>query len=181
MAHVKLVTSDQLERESGQNQIQSPSPYLNGGVDNASRVLNSILWPKAGRFPRSLAIPILQTKPINFVKAIYWDDMRVFAKGRAQDQLNQGWNGQPFGFRILYDRTEFCPRILTCGAQFKENQILMFVVMSWAVIDKGIRFSFWGWQNQGPWVWPFPLGLLAMHKCCIQAGCAVLRGTNFFG
>lgn len=43
VAHMKLVTSDQLEREGGKNQIQSPSPFLNVGVDNASRILTSSL------------------------------------------------------------------------------------------------------------------------------------------
>lgn len=41
------------------------------------------LWPRAGRFPRSQAIPILQTTPINLVKAIQSSGMKLESLPRA--------------------------------------------------------------------------------------------------
>lgn len=61
------------------------------GVDNVIHVLDSIPLPKADRFPRSLAIPVLQAKPIDLFKAIQSSGMILKALQRVVLNIKGGW------------------------------------------------------------------------------------------
>lgn len=80
------------------------------GVDNVIHVLDSIPLPKADRFPRSLAIPVLQAKPIDLFKAIQSSGMILKALQRVVLNIKGGMV-KLLEFRTLYDWAGLCPRI----------------------------------------------------------------------
>lgn len=71
------------------------------GVDNVIHVLDSIPLPKADKFPRSLAIPVLQAKPIDLFKAIQSSGMILKVLQRVVLNIKGGMV-KLLEFRTLY-------------------------------------------------------------------------------